>query len=163
MEKQEVEKIKWNQLKIKDINLKTIQGLYLQYREIINYLVFGGLTTIVNFFSYFVFTKMLGIEEVLSSAFAWFCSVLFAYITNKLFVFDSKTNTKKALIIECISFFAARILSGILCDVGTFAIMVKVMNINDIVAKIVTQIMVVIVNYIFSKSIVFRKRKERRK
>lgn len=145
------------------INRETIRDLYVKYKEVINYLIFGGLTTIVNFSSYFVFTKMLGIEEVLSSGLSWFCSVLFAYITNKLFVFDSKTNTKKELLIECVSFFMARILSGILCDVGTFAIMVKVLKINDIVAKIVTQVMVVVVNYVFSKLIVFRKSKERRK
>ena len=60
---------------------------------------------------------------------------------------------------EFVSFFLARILSGILCDVGTFAIIVKVLKINDIFAKIITQVMVVIVNYIFSKVIVFKKSK----
>ncbi len=141
------------------ISLKTIKDIYIKYKEIINYLVFGGLTTIVNFVTYFIFTKVIGIEEVLSSGIAWFCSVLFAYITNKLFVFDSKTDGKKALVIECISFFGARVVSGILCDVGTFAIMVKVLHINDIIAKIITQVMVVIVNYVFSKLLVFKKNK----
>ena len=133
--------------------MKKIKELYLKYKEIINYLVFGGLTTVVNFVTYYITARIIGIEEVTSSGISWFCSVLFAYITNKLFVFESKSNSKKEFFKEMISFFLARIASGILCDVGTFALMVKVFNVNDIIAKIVTQIMVVIVNYVFSKLI----------
>ena len=132
--------------------------IYMKYKEILNYLIFGGLSTIVNFISYFVSARVLGIDEVISSGIAWFCSVLFSYITNKLFVFESKTKGAKAFLKEISSFFLARIVSGILCDVGTFAIMVKVFNINDVFAKIVTQIMVIIVNYIFSKLIIFKKK-----
>lgn len=139
--------------------MNKIKELYIKYKEVINYLVFGGLSTAVNFVSYYIAARLLGIEEVTSSGISWFCSVLFAYITNKIFVFESKTDTKKAFFKEMISFFLARILSGILCDVGTFALMVKVFNINDIIAKIVTQVMVVIVNYIFSKLIIFKKKK----
>lgn len=139
--------------------MKKIKELYLKYKEIINYLVFGGLTTVVNFVTYYITARIIGIEEVTSSSISWFCSVLFAYITNKLFVFESKSNSKKEFFKEMISFFLARIASGILCDVGTFALMVKVFNVNDIIAKIVTQIMVVIVNYVFSKLIIFKKKK----
>ncbi len=160
MEKQQIEKVKLSQIDRKNLNWKTIIGLYLNYKEVIHYLFFGGLATIVNFVSYFVFARFIGIDEVISSGLSWFCSVLFAYITNKLFVFESKTETKKAFFMEMISFFLARIASGILCDVGTFALMVKVFHINDIFSKIITQIMVVIVNYFFSKLIVFRKKKE---
>ena len=95
---------------------------------------------------------------VISSGLSWFFSVLFAYITNKLFVFESKTETKKSFIREIVSFFLARILSGILCDVGTFALMVNVFDINDIFSKIVTQVMVIIVNYVLSKLVIFKKK-----
>jgi putative flippase GtrA len=138
--------------------MKKIVELYQKYKEVINYLIFGGLSTIVNFVSYFIAARMIGIEEVTSSAISWFCAVLFAYVTNKLFVFESKTETKKAMIKEMVSFFLARILSGILCDVGSFALMVKVFHINDIFAKIVTQVMVVVVNYVFSKLFIFKKK-----
>ncbi len=157
------EKISLKEVDIKNINIETIKGLYRNYKEIINYLVFGVLATVVNFVSYYIFARIIGIDEVISSGLSWFASVLFAYITNKLFVFDSKTVTKKELIKECISFFLARVLSGILCDVGTFAVMVKVFKINDIIAKIVTQVMVVIVNYIFSKFIIFKNKKKDKK
>ncbi len=136
-----------------------IKELYKKYKEVINYLIFGVLTTLVNFVSYFIFAKVFKIDEVISSGLSWLCSVLFAYITNKLFVFESKTTRKREILKEMASFFLSRIVSGALCDVGTFAIMVKVLNINDVVAKLVTQVMVVILNYLLSKLIVFRKSK----
>ena len=126
--------------------MKKILELYKKYKEIINYMIFGGLATLVNFISYYIFAKTLNVDEVISSGLSLFCAVLFAYVTNKLFVFESRKNTKREMIKEMISFFLARILSGALCDVGTFALMVKVLNINDIIAKLVTQVMVVIVN-----------------
>lgn len=138
--------------------MKKIKELYLKYKEVINYLIFGGLTTIVSFLTYYIVAKIFGIEEVTSNIFSWFCAVLFAYITNKIFVFNSKTNTVKETFKELVSFFLARIVSGMLCDVGTFAIMVKVFHINDIFSKIVTQVMVIVLNYIFSKLIVFKKK-----
>ena len=70
-----------------------------------------------------------------------------------------KTTTVKEVIKECVSFFLARIVTGILCDVGTFAVMVKVLKINDIISKVVTQVMVVILNYVFSKFIIFKNKK----
>lgn len=142
--------------------MNKVKELYQKYKEVIHYLIFGGLATSVNFVSYFIFARMIGIEEIVSSGLSWFCSVLFAYITNKLFVFESKTDTRKAFFMEMITFFLARIVSGILCDVGTFALMVKVFHINDIVSKIVTQIMVVVVNYVFSKLFIFKKKKEQK-
>ena len=155
--KNEIKKIKFNEVDLKNINIKTIIGLYFTYKEVINYLIFGVLCTVVNFVAYFLFAKIFIVEEVASSGLSWFFAVLFAYITNKLFVFDSKTNTKKEFFKEIVSFFLARILSGILCDVGTFALMVKIFNINDIFSKIVTQFMVIIVNYVFSKIFIFKK------
>lgn len=157
--KQEVEKIKINEIKLNQLNWKTIKGLYYEYKEVINYLIFGVLATIVNFVSYYIFARVLGIDKVISSGLSWLCSVLFAYITNKIFVFESKTETIKAFFTEMITFFLARILSGILCDVGTFALMVNVLHINDMISKVVTQVMVVIVNYIFSKFFIFKNKK----
>lgn len=140
--------------------MEKIKELYKKYKEVINYLVFGVLSTLVNFITYYITARVIGIDEVISSGISWFCAVLFAYITNKIFVFESKTNGIKGFLKEMISFFLARILSGALCDVGTFAVMVKVLHINDIIAKFVTQVMVVIMNYILSKLIIFRKNKD---
>ena len=138
--------------------MEKIKELYNKYKEMINYVIFGGLATVVNFITYLISTKIFGIDAVISSGIAWFFSVLFAYITNRIFVFESKTKGIKEILKEMTSFFLARILSGALCDVGAFAVMVNVFNINDIIAKIVTQVVVVIVNYVFSKLIIFRKK-----
>lgn len=139
--------------------MKKILELYKKYKEVVNYLIFGGLSTLVNFVSYYIFARTLNIDEVISSGLSWFCAVLFAYVTNKLFVFETKKSNKKEVIKEMLSFFLARVISGALCDVGTFALMIKVLGINDIIAKLVTQVMVIIVNYLFSKLIVLKKEK----
>ena len=91
---EKTDKVTLKDIDWKHINWRTIKGLYFNYKEVVNYLVFGGLTTIVNFVTYYIFARMIGIDEVVSSALSWFFSVLFAYITNKIFVFDSKTETR---------------------------------------------------------------------
>ena len=78
--------------------------LYKKYKEVINYLIFGGLTTVVSMVSYFIFTRVFGIDEVVSSAISWFCAVTFAYITNKIWVFESKTNTVGSFFKEAVMF-----------------------------------------------------------
>jgi len=140
--------------------LEKIKEIYFKYKEIINYLIVGGIITVLNYVLYFIFTRLFSIDEIVSNGLAWFFSVLFAYITNKIFVFGSKKKDKKTVLKEISSFFTLRIVSGILCDVGTFALMVKVLGINDLISKIITQIMVIILNYIFSKFIVFKKKRQ---
>lgn len=72
--------------------LKKIWDLYQKNKEIIHYLIFGVLTTIVNFVVYFICANLGGIDEIISNVISWLISVLFAYVTNKIFVFESKTN-----------------------------------------------------------------------
>jgi len=138
--------------------VKKIKELYVKYKEIINYLIFGGLSTIVNFVIYFIANDKLNIEELISNIIAWFFSVLFAYITNKLFVFNSKTTTKNEALKEMISFFSCRILTLLITDIAIFAILVKVLKINDYIVKIINQVLVVILNYVFSKLVIFKKK-----
>ena len=139
--------------------IEKIKGLYFKYKEIINYLFFGGCTTVVNFISYYIPSNLLGIDEIVSNMIAWVVSVLFAYITNKIFVFESKDKNIKKNIKELISFVTARLHTGALCDIGLFALMVKVLKLNDIISKITTQVVVVVANYIISKLVIFKKDK----
>ncbi len=141
--------------------MEKIKQLYLKYKEIINYLVFGGCTTVVNFISYYIPSNILGIDEIISNIIAWVISVLFAYFTNKIFVFDSKTESLKESLKEMISFILARLFTGALCDVGMFAFMIHVLAINDVISKVTTQVAVVILNYILSKLVIFRKKHEK--
>lgn len=136
--------------------MEKIKELFFKYKEIISYLFFGGCTTIVNFVSYYIPARILGIDEIVSNVIAWYVSVLFAYITNKIFVFSSKTESIKQTIKELVSFVLARLFTGALCDVGLFALMIHVLNINDIVSKITTQVLVVVLNYVLSKLVIFK-------
>ena len=139
--------------------IERIKELYIKYKEIINYLFFGGCTTVVNFVSYYIPSNLLGIDEIVSNIIAWVVSVLFAYITNKIFVFESKDKDLKKNIKELISFVAAWLLTGALCDIGLFALMVKILKLNDIISKVTTQVIVVVVNYVISKLVIFKKEK----
>lgn len=125
-------------------------------REIISYLVFGVLTTIVNYASYEL-CKWLGIHYTASTVIAWVLAVAFAYITNKLYVFESKSFEKSLLIKEITAFVGCRLFSG-LCDLGFMIAAVELIGMNDSVAKLAANIFVVIINYIFSKLFIFRKK-----
>ena len=140
--------------------MEKIKELYNKYKEILMYLIFGVLTTVVNIVSYFLLARILHIDTVVSTVIALILSILFAYITNKIFVFESKTNTVKELLKEIISFFGCRAFTGIL-DVAFMYITVDVFNLNDMIMKIISNIVVIIVNYVFSKLIIFKKDKRK--
>ena len=126
-----------------------------KYREVLSYLLFGGLTTLVNIVSFFVLRK-INLEIFVSNGIAWFISVLFAFITNKLFVFESKGKSKKENIRELVSFFGFRLLS-LAIDMVAIYLFIDVLSINELVSKVLANIIVIIVNYIFSKLFIFKK------
>ena len=122
-------------------------------REVLMYLLFGGLTTLVNILSFFILRK-LSVGVYVSNLIAWVVAVLFAFITNKLFVFESKDKSKIGK--ELISFFGFRILSlGV--DMGAMYLLLQVINTGEVFAKIIANVIVIILNYIFSKLFVFKK------
>jgi putative flippase GtrA len=85
-----------------------IKNLFLKYKELITYVVFGALTTLVNFVAFYIFTGILGEKLYLvTNAIAWVISVVFAYITNKLFVFESKSWNLKLVLKESVEFTGA--------------------------------------------------------
>ncbi len=128
---------------------------YNKYKEVLLYLLFGGLTTIVNILTFYIFRK-LNVELYISNIIAWIISVLFAFITNKLFVFESKNKTKKENIKEITSFFGFRLLS-LVFDMGSMFLLINILKINDLLSKIFANILVIILNYIFSKLFIFKK------
>lgn len=140
--------------------MEKIKELIKKNKEIISYLIFGVATTIVSIISYFIFAKLFNINPIISNILSWIVSVLFAYITNRKYVFESKITNKKEIAKEMISFFGCRIFSGII-DTGMFTIMIEMIGINDGIAKIITQVVVIVLNYILSKLITFRKKEEK--
>lgn len=138
------------------INL--IKKLYTKYEELILYVFFGGLTTLVNIVVYWLCADVLRIYYLISNAFAWIFAVLFAYVTNRTWVFKSKKNGALAIIKEFALFVSGRILSG-LGDMLIMFVCVSVLTLPGLVAKIAANVFVVIFNYVFSKLIIFRKNK----
>lgn len=139
-----------------------ILELYTKYREVIQYLIFGVLTTIVNFVVFFVLRSIYTDDSLkgLFNVIANIVAILFAYITNKLFVFQSKKKGFKNLIIEMGSFFACRALT-LLNDVFVFWLGFYVLGIPDLIVKLIGQVIIVVLNYILSKLVVFRKKKNK--
>ncbi len=121
-------------------------------RELVLYVVFGAFTFFVNIAVYFLFEDVLGVNYLISNIIAWFFSVLFAYITNRIWVFESKSPD---ILKEMALFFGGRIFSGVV-DTALMYLFIDVMMIGDTISKIVVQIIVIVLNYIFSKLIVFK-------
>ena len=141
--------------------METIKILWNKYKEIINYLIFGVLTTIVNYISYIILTKVCNIDYLVSTVIAQVIAIIFAYITNKIFVFQSKNLSKKEFLKEMFSFFGFRILSLFL-DMGFMYIFVDILHLNDVIMKLVSNVLIVIANYIFSKLFIFKKKETKK-
>lgn len=132
--------------------------IYKKYREIINYLIFGFLTTLVSLITYYLLTITIldveiGYELQIANILSWCIGVLFAYFTNRKYVFESR-NEKKCK--EFITFVSSRI-STLILDMSIMFIFVSCLKYNDQIIKLVSQVIVIICNYLLSKIIVFKR------
>ena len=128
-------------------------------RETITYIIFGVLTTAVNYIAYYLLYKFTTLDPIIYNTIAWAVSVIFTFFTNKIFVFESKSFKPVTLIREFIPFIGARILS-LLLEEAFLALTVKVMNMHELIAKIIISVVVVLVNYFASKFFIFRNKEE---
>lgn len=159
--------------------MKFIKDMFIKYKEIIMYLFIGGLTTVINWISYAICTKTISagsaisnfingsvepdtINIFLANVISWIVAVAFAYITNKLFVFES-FNWKPAFVLRELSLFiSSRIITGLLEIFGVpFLVGIgldqKLFGVEGMVCKLIVSILVVILNYVFSKLFIFKK------
>ena len=134
--------------------MKKIIDLYNKYREIINYLIAGVLTTIVGLLSFEMFLKVFHIHYIISNVLSWIAAVTFAYVVNRRYVFNSKTNGNEQLK-EVINFFKYRVVSLIIETVCLY-LLVDICKFNTSISKIVMQFVVIVLNYIFSKFFTFK-------
>jgi len=148
---------------LEKIKLNKLADWYRHHREGIRYLIFGLLTTIVNILTYALFASVIlkGLQSKelvvnISEVMSFILALIFAYVTNKIYVFKSKVADLKKLIKEMISFIGFRIVTEI--------VSILMMNaaiwygINDIFMKVVANIVVIVLNFIFSKLIIFKKK-----
>ena len=132
-----------------------LKALCRKYREFLSYVFFGVLTTVVNYVSYLLLAPLFSTTTI-PTAIAWALSVIFAYVTNRIFVFRSQARGFRALAWEILTFFGARLLSGVL-DVGIMWIFADRLKLNDKVVKLASNVFVVIFNSVASKRVIFRK------
>ena len=130
--------------------------LYEKYRDLIPYVIFGALTTAVNTAVYWFCAHPLGMPALPSTVIAWFVAVLFAYLTNRKWVFHSEAVTAKDIFHEFVSFYLCRLATGVL-DWVLMYLLVDRLHWNDLAVKIGVNLLVIILNYVFSKLIVFRR------
>ena len=139
--------------------------LLRKYREIIVYVIFGVATTAVNWIVYVIMQKLFHAEMTLSNGVAWVIAVLFAFVTNKLFVFESKTWQPEVVAREAATFVGARAITG-LFETFSPTLLFRigldqtVFGIKGFVAKAIVSVVVIVLNYVFSKLLVFRKPKQ---
>ena len=138
--------------------MQGIKQFFSKHREIISYIFFGGLTTLVNYIVYLPCYNLLDLSGALSNAIAWVAAVAFAYVTNKPFVFKSNDWSAKVVVPELTKFVVCRIGSGF-AETAIIFLTVDLLNINGNIMKLITSILVVILNYIASKLVVFRNAK----
>ena len=136
--------------------MEKLKALLVRYRDVIVYLVFGVLTTAVNYLVYLPCYNVLGLSGSISNAIAWGAAVAFAYLTNKPFVFQSHDWSAKTVIPELTKFVGCRLGSGVL-ETAIIFLTVDWLGWNGNVMKLLTSVLVVVLNYIGSKLLVFKK------
>ena len=136
--------------------IEKIKGLLIKYRELIMYIIFGGLTTVVSFVSYYA-ALYLGMHYIAAQVVSWLLAVAFAFIVNKIFVFEDRDNSPSALFRQIWQFVSVRIASGVV-ETALLWLLVDILCIGETIAKIPVAILTVIINYIASKLIIFKKK-----
>lgn len=148
---------------LEKIKLKFFADWYREHKEGMRYLIFGALSTIVNILVYTLFAKLIlnnvpneSLRVNISEIIAFIAALVFAYITNKLYVFNSKTDGIKSLLKEIGSFVSCRIFTEVISIL--MMNMAVWFSINDVIMKIVSNIVVIILNFVFSKLIIFKRK-----
>lgn len=151
--------------------LKKLEPFYKKNKEILLYLFFGGMTTVVGLIFYILPARIMDLQDrtllgltidmntQVSNIISWICAVSFAYVTNRIWVFSEKAHGRRGIVTECLSFFGGRLLTliieNILLNICTTAI-----GLNDVLAKVLVSVVTIILNYVISKLFIFRARGE---
>ena len=126
-----------------------------RFREMVSYLIFGVLTTVVNIVCFWVLDKGMGVDYKMATVLAWTLAVVFAFFTNKKYVFQSKSSSFRSVLREFGSFIFFRLLS-LLLDLACMILLVELLAVDSLLAKVIANVFVVIFNYFASKFVVFR-------
>lgn len=137
----------------------TIRNLITKYKELILYIFWGAATTAVNYCAYFLCTRLGQMHYIAANVLAWLVAVLFAFWSNKCFVFKSTSWAPRFVLPELYKFTGARVFSGLL-ETGILWLGVDVLHFHDGITKLLVSVLVVILNYVFSKLFIFHRGNE---
>ncbi len=134
-------------------------GLYKKYdeylKELIRYIGFGIGSLIINIVAFWICNGLIGIHYLIANVIAWFLSVAFAFVTNKVFVFNSRSWKAAVWVRECLSFTTARVITGVF-DMAVMYVMVDLISADEMLAKFVANFFVIFTNYGISKLWIFK-------
>ena len=133
-----------------------VKNLWEKYKELFFYGVFGVGATVINVASYHILERTVGLPYLVANIIAWILAFIFAFITNKLFVFESRSWDRAVAIKEFSGFLSARLLTGVL-DTFLMWFFVSIIRLDDTLSKIIINILVIIINYIASKFFIFKR------
>ena len=136
--------------------LRVFEPLYKKYKEVLLYLFFGVLTTVVSIGSYAFFNVTLGINELIANV-----AVLFAFFTNRIWVFAAPTKTVEEFMKQLVSFAGGRVLTLVIEEI-ILLVFITMLHFNSMLIKFIAQVVVIILNYVISKLLVFRKDKSKK-
>ena len=137
--------------------IEKIKNLVKSHLDVVTYLIFGVLTTVVNYAIYLPCLNILGLSAAVSNSIAWVVAVIFAFVTNKPFVFGSHDWSMKVVVSEFTKFIATRVSSGVL-ETLILLVAVDALGGNGNIWKLITQVLGILINYVGSKLLVFRKK-----
>lgn len=130
---------------------------YINYKEMLLYVLFGGITTIISVFTFTIVYEFFSINEHVANVISWLLAVLFAFVTNRTWVFKDTLDNNSSVLVQAISFYAGRFATLVVEELIIFVFISK-LNFNAVSVKVATQVIILVLNYLVSKFFVFRQR-----
>lgn len=137
--------------------MEILKKLIIKHKQIVLYIFFGGITTLINIVSYYIFFNHFGYSNLVSNTIAWLLAVIVAFITNKIWVFNSKSFNPKIVMRELLQFTAVRIATGFV-DTAIMYIGVDLLKSNGVLMKVISNVIVLVSNYIGSRFLIFKEK-----
>lgn len=139
--------------------LKWANPFYVKYKEMLLYVLFGGLTTVLSIGIFALLNVALGLNEHISNVISWIFAVMFAFFTNRIWVFSAVTKNTGGFIMQMLKFYGGRLVTlGV--EELIILIFITKLNFNSMLIKVFAQIVIIILNYVISKCFVFKRKKE---
>ena len=137
--------------------LRFFNPFYKKYKEMLLYLFFGGLSFIVSIAAYALFNVGMNINELIANVLSWIITVMFAFLTNRVWVFQSPTNGVAEFVKQMFVFYSGRVITLVVEEV-ILLVFITWLGFNSMLVKVVAQVIVILLNYVISKLVVFRKK-----